>query len=169
MINTVIKRDGRIVEFDKTKVTNAILGAMKDVDNISRDVANRITNDISKLEIEEIHVEDLQDLVEEKLMASKMKDVARTYVRYRYDREKNRALSKDLNERYNEFISLIKETSVVTFIAIMDVTKVFQDYAGSSSDFFTFYITLAVIYLVIVLLITLLIKVIEKRLRRNER
>ena len=69
----------------------------------------------------------------------------------------------------NEFISLIKETSVVTFIAIMDVTKVFQDYAGSSSDFFTFYITLALIYLVIVLLITLLIKVIEKRLRRNER
>ena len=69
----------------------------------------------------------------------------------------------------NEFISLIKETSVVTFIAIMDVTKVFQDYAGSSSDFFTFYITLALIYLVIVLLITLLIKAIEKRLRRNER
>lgn len=69
----------------------------------------------------------------------------------------------------NEFISLIKETSVVTFIAIMDVTKVFQDYAGSSSDFFTFYITLAVIYLVIVLLITLLIRCIEKRLRRNER
>ncbi len=69
----------------------------------------------------------------------------------------------------NEFISLIKETSVVTFIAIMDVTKVFQDYAGSSSDFFTFYITLALVYLVIVLLITLLIKIIEKRLRRNER
>ncbi len=69
----------------------------------------------------------------------------------------------------NEFISLIKETSVVTFIAIMDVTKVFQDYAGSSSDFFTFYITLALIYLSIVLLITLLIKLIEKRLRRNER
>ena len=69
----------------------------------------------------------------------------------------------------NEFISLIKETSVVTFIAIMDVTKVFQDYAGSSSDFFTFYITLALVYLVIVLLITLLIKLIEKRLRRNER
>ncbi len=69
----------------------------------------------------------------------------------------------------NEFISLIKETSVVTFIAIMDVTKVFQDYAGSSADFFTFYITLAIIYLVIVLLITLLIRIIEKRLRRNER
>lgn len=69
----------------------------------------------------------------------------------------------------NEFISLVKETSVVSFIAIMDLTKVFQDYAGSSLDFFTFYLTLALIYLIIVLLITLLIRIIEKRLRRNER
>lgn len=69
----------------------------------------------------------------------------------------------------NEFISLVKETSVVSFIAIMDLTKVFQDYAGSSLDFFTFYLTLALMYLIIVLLITLLIRLIEKRLRRNER
>ena len=69
----------------------------------------------------------------------------------------------------NEFISLIKETSVVTFIAIMDVTRVFDMYAGSSADFFTFYITLALIYLIMVLMITLLIRAIEKRLRRNER
>ncbi|MBE7087697.1 MAG: amino acid ABC transporter permease, partial [Clostridiales bacterium] len=69
----------------------------------------------------------------------------------------------------NEFISLVKETSVASFITVMDLTKVFQDYAGSSSDFFTFYIMLAVIYLAIVLLITLLIKLIERRLRRSDR
>lgn len=108
VINTVIKRDGRIVEFDKSKIVTAILKAMRDVDNANKDLANRIANDISKLDIEEISVEELQDLVEEKLMASKMKDVARSYVRYRYDREKNRELSKDLNKRYNEFLSLIQ-------------------------------------------------------------
>ena len=108
MINTVIKRDGRIVDFDKSKIVIAILKAMKDVNNVNKDLANRIANDISKLDTTEINVEELQDLVEEKLMASKMKDVARSYVRYRYDREKNRALSKDLNKRYNDFISLIQ-------------------------------------------------------------
>lgn len=104
----VVKRDGRKVEFDKGKIVTAIMGAMSDVGEVSKDVANRIANDISKLETDVINVEELQDLVEEKLMASKMKNVARTYVRYRYDREKNRALSKDLNNRYNEFLSLIK-------------------------------------------------------------
>lgn len=108
MIEVVVKRDGRIVDFDKSKITVAILKAMKDVDNVNNDLANRIANDISKVDVKEITVEELQDLVEEKLMASKMKDVARSYVRYRYDREKNRILSKDLNKRYNEFLSLIQ-------------------------------------------------------------
>lgn len=108
MVNTVVKRDGRIVEFDKSKIADAILKAMNDVNNINKDLANRIANDISKLNTNEISVEELQDLVEEKLMSSKMKDVARSYVRYRYDREKNRELSKDLNKRYNEFISLVQ-------------------------------------------------------------
>ena len=83
----VVKRDGRKVEFDKGKIVTAIMGAMSDVGEVSKDVANRIANDISKLETDVINVEELQDLVEEKLMASKMKNVARTYVRYRYKRE----------------------------------------------------------------------------------
>lgn len=111
MIDMVIKRDGRIVEYDKSKIVAAILKAMKDVDNTNKDLANRIANDISRLDVKRISVEELQDLVEEKLMSSKMKDVARSYVRYRYDREKNRALSKDLDKRYNEFISLIQGTN----------------------------------------------------------
>lgn len=111
MIDMVIKRDGRIVEYDKSKIVAAISKAMKDVDNTNKDLANRIANDISKLDVKRISVEELQDLVEEKLMSSKMKDVARSYVRYRYDREKNRTLSKDLDKRYNEFISLIQGTN----------------------------------------------------------
>lgn len=82
----VIKRDGRIVEFDKSKVVNAILRAMQETDNVNRDLANRIANDISKLD-RQLSVEEIQDIVEEKLMSSKRKDVAKTYVRYRYKRE----------------------------------------------------------------------------------
>ena len=99
----VRKRDGRLVEFDKTKIVNAIVGAMNDVNGVNKDVANRIANDISKMEHEEMDVEDIQNLVEEKLMASRMKNVARAYVRFRYDREKIREsktkLMKDISEK----------------------------------------------------------------------
>lgn len=108
MNRTIIKRDGREVSFQKEKIINAITKAMTDVGNVHMDVANRIAADIDKMDFEKIHVEDLQDIIEEKLMSSKMKDVAKSYIRYRYDREKNRALSKDLDKRYQEFVSLIQ-------------------------------------------------------------
>ena len=69
----------------------------------------------------------------------------------------------------NEFITLIKETSVVTFIALMDVTKALKSIADSSFEYFLPYIVLAFTYLVIVLIITGLIKIMEKRLAKNER
>ncbi len=82
----VIKRDGRTVEFDKRKIVEAILKAMQETDNVNKELANRIANDISKIN-EKLSVEKIQDMVEEKLMSSKRKDVAKTYVRYRYKRE----------------------------------------------------------------------------------
>ena len=99
----VIKRDGRKVDFDKEKIVNAILKAMNDVDHVNNDLAHRIANDISKIDKNQLDVEEIQDLVEEKLMASKSKDVARSYVRYRYDREKIREsksrLMKEISEK----------------------------------------------------------------------
>lgn len=99
----VIKRDGRKVDFDKEKIVNAILKAMNDVDHVNNDLAHRIANDISKIGKNQLDVEEIQDLVEEKLMASKSKDVARSYVRYRYDREKIREsksrLMKEISEK----------------------------------------------------------------------
>lgn len=98
----VKKRDMRIVDFDKNKIKNAILKAMNEVDNVDNNVANRIANEISKLEKEELSVEEIQDLTEEKLMNSRMKDVARAYIRYRYDREKAR-------ERNTRFMKVVGE------------------------------------------------------------
>ena len=100
----VIKRDGRVVLFDKTKIRDAVLKAMQDVGEANKELANRIANDISHIDVEQISVEELQDMVEDKLMNSKMKNVARSYVRYRYSREVSRALSNDLEDRYHEFI-----------------------------------------------------------------
>lgn len=69
----------------------------------------------------------------------------------------------------NEFISLIKETSIVSFIAVVDITKAFQNIANSTYEYFIPYIMLALTYLILVLIITLLIKVVERRLRLSDK
>ncbi|MBD5086306.1 MAG: amino acid ABC transporter permease [Clostridiales bacterium] len=69
----------------------------------------------------------------------------------------------------NEFIALVKETSVVSFIAITDLTKAFQDIASSSYEYLITYLALALCYLVIVFLITICIRLLERRLRASER
>lgn len=69
----------------------------------------------------------------------------------------------------NEFIALIKETSVVSFIAVVDVTKALKSIADSTTEYFVPYIVLALTYLVIVLVITWLIKLMERRFAKNER
>ncbi len=69
----------------------------------------------------------------------------------------------------NEFIVLIKETSVVSFIAVTDVTKAFRAIGDANYEYIIPYLTLALVYLVMVLLITYLIKIMERRLKKNER
>jgi polar amino acid transport system permease protein len=69
----------------------------------------------------------------------------------------------------NEFIVLVKETSVVSFIAVVDITKAFQNIANSTYEYMVPYITLAVVYLVLVLAVTGLIKLVERRMRASDK
>lgn len=69
----------------------------------------------------------------------------------------------------NEFISLIKETSVVSFIAITDLTKALKLIGDATYHYFVPYIMLALIYLVLVLLITWGIRIMERRLKRSDK
>ena len=69
----------------------------------------------------------------------------------------------------NEFIVLIKETSVVSFIAVVDLTKAFRSIGDANYEYIIPYLMLALSYLVLVLGITLLVKLMERRLKRNER
>lgn len=93
------KRDGQLVDFDKKKIENAINNAFLEVDNIlyETDTAKDIADEIEKIaESNEkmtgipINVEQVQDLVEDYLMRSERRDVARAYIRYRYKREATR-------------------------------------------------------------------------------
>ena len=65
----------------------------------------------------------------------------------------------------NEFIALIKETSVASFIAVTDLTKAFQNMANSTYEYIVPYVVLAFCYLVLVILITLLVRVMEKKIK----
>lgn len=69
----------------------------------------------------------------------------------------------------NEFISLVKETSVVSFIAVVDLTKAYKTMADATYEYIIPYLALALTYLVIVLIITLIMRAFERRLKRNER
>ena len=103
---TVIKRDGRKAKFDKDKIKVAVLKAFIDVDgeetSYAKEKARDIANYIESLD-KDMSVEEIQDVVEEKLMASNRKDVARAYIIYRNDRtkvrERNTQLMRDVSEK----------------------------------------------------------------------
>ena len=69
----------------------------------------------------------------------------------------------------NEFIVLVKDTSIVSFIAVVDVTKAFRQIGDANYSYMIPYLMLALVYLVIVLIITYLIKLLERRLAKSER
>ena len=69
----------------------------------------------------------------------------------------------------NEFIVLIKETSVAGYVGVMDLTKAGDRIRGISFKAFMPLIAVALIYLVVVVVLTQLVKILERRLRQNER
>lgn len=79
------------------------------------------------------------------------------------------ALKNVLPALGNEFISLLKETSVGSYIALQDLTKGGDIIRSRTYDAFTPLIAVALIYLALVLLFSWLIQILERRLRQSER
>jgi len=69
----------------------------------------------------------------------------------------------------NEFISLIKETSVVSFVGAADLYVAFNYIGSNSYEFMVPYLVMAVIYIVLIALAAMLIKLMERSLRRSDR
>ena len=69
----------------------------------------------------------------------------------------------------NEFITLLKETSVASFIAVTDITKAFQSIAGGSYEYVIPYCVLAICYLTLVSIVSVFIKLMEKRFKKSDR
>lgn len=105
----VLKRDGRIVQFNKEKIINAILKAFLAVDGEITDYASikaqNIADYIASISTskDELSVEEIQDYVERGLMSLKRKDVAKAYILYRKQRDNARqnTIDKTIDEIVN--------------------------------------------------------------------
>ena len=93
------KRNGTLVPFDRQKIINAINKALIEVDgqlyedDTAKDIAKEIEDAMYEIDEERataVSVEDIQDMVEDELMQSERRDVARAYIRYRYKQEVQR-------------------------------------------------------------------------------
>ena len=105
----IIKRNGQAI-FDEVKITNAIIGANKEVvetERLSEEEIDNITNDI-KYKCQKmkraLSVEEIQNLVEDELMKLNAFSVARKYITYRFQR----ALARQSNTTDDQILSLIE-------------------------------------------------------------
>ena len=105
----VKKRDGRIVAFNEQKIINAIEKAFMSVDKEITEYAHEKAINIAAYirgyyeDVEEIpEIEEIQDLVEKGLMATKRKDVAKAYVLYREERNKIRNQKTELMKNIHD-------------------------------------------------------------------
>lgn len=69
----------------------------------------------------------------------------------------------------NEFITLLKETSVVGYVGVIDLTKAGNIIAGRTYSYFIPLLTVAAVYLIMVIILSWLVGKLERRLRKNER
>lgn len=108
MVTQVIKRNKEIDSFNKEKIKNAVSRAFIQVDGElteqSKNKCNEIANYVSNLD-DYINVETIQDIVENKLMASNRKDVAVAYIRHRYKKEVARNAQSDFIDAIREKLS----------------------------------------------------------------
>lgn len=106
----VVKRDGRLVEYDRNKIFVAIQKANEGVEPADKISEEKIYNIIASIEargLSTMQVEDIQDIIEEKLMAEKKFALAKTYIKYRYTRE----LVRKANTTDDSIMSLIKNSN----------------------------------------------------------
>lgn len=103
----VIKRDGRAVEYNREKIQVAIEKANSEVrgrQKATKEEIKEITNYIEELDKKRILVEDIQDIIEQKLMDFKKFELAKKYIVYRY----TRALVRKQNTTDESILGLIK-------------------------------------------------------------
>ena len=106
----IIKRDGRVVDYDRTKISTAIEKANKEVrgrEKATKEEIKGIIEYVEEMGKKRMLVEDIQDIIEEKLMEIGKFELAKKYIVYRY----NRALIRKANTTDESILGLIKNAN----------------------------------------------------------
>ena len=134
MINTVIKRDGREKDFNPKNIRSALEKAFVSADGAVNDdaevIISRIINQITDLNKSKVSVEEIQNMIENKLMQSSRKDVAKAYILYRNERTKVR-------ERNSQLIKSVSEKLMATNVQNQNANvdeKSFGGRMGEAND-----------------------------------
>ncbi len=148
MIKTVIKRSGNKQDFEKGKIVEAIrkaiLSVRQEIDEKKAEELSKLATGIVVFKLNEkgesiIHLEDIQNVVEETLMNLGMTDVARSYIRYRFQREllrKDKETGISVEKMMSNYIKkddwLVKENANMDYslqglnnYIVSDITKNF--------------------------------------------
>ena len=116
--DTIVKRSGKEVSFDKVKIRTAIYNALratddleqgKDINEVTEKLLRAVLRDIKAREDGKLHVEDVQDLIENRLMDFGFNNTARYFIKYRFLHKLNRDKADgttliDCNQTIDEYV-----------------------------------------------------------------
>lgn len=116
----VIKRSGNVVDFDPEKITKAVLLAMNKVSVVDENIAEKIGTNIEELILKDkndfpvrVHIEEIQDMVEDELVRFHLTEAVKEYVTYRaiknLERSKRKELDRDDSPLKARFINRYKK------------------------------------------------------------
>lgn len=127
MLRTVIKRNGKETKFMPSKIRIALDKANKSVDfteQVTDAEIDKIISEVKHIKLDKVHIEVIQDMVEDMLMDFKHKKLARNYIIYRY----KHSLERDLSESEISALGLLNGSN----LAVVDENSNKNSYANST-------------------------------------
>lgn len=127
MLRTVIKRNGKEAKFMPSKIRIALDKANKSVDfteQVTDAEIDKIISEVKHIRLDKVHIEVIQDMVEDMLMDFKHKKLARNYIIYRY----KHSLERDLSESEISALGLLNGSN----LAVVDENSNKNSYANST-------------------------------------
>ncbi|MDW8022080.1 MAG: adenosylcobalamin-dependent ribonucleoside-diphosphate reductase [Nitrososphaerota archaeon] len=133
-VKRVVKRDGRVVDFDPSRIREAIRKAMVHVNRYDEKSLNKVVGNVLKIIAEKYgaekipHVEEIQDIVELSLVKFDLYEVAKAYILYRKERERIREEKKKILEK--DYVDEVDKAFSVNALRLMAARYLMKDEKG---------------------------------------
>ena len=133
-VKKVIKRDGRVVDFDSRRIREAIRKAMVHVNQYDEKTLQKVVKHVLKLIAEKYgreripHVEEIQDIVELSLVKFDLYEVAKAYIIYRKERERIREEKKKILEK--DYVDEVDKAFSLNALRLMAARYLMKDEKG---------------------------------------